>query len=221
MAEVPVKEYTLRSSSDITAPGTHYGTSYETQRSAGTTTGTTSNKLVDSTATFTTDGVSVGDIIHNTTDDTFALVTAIDSATTLSIGTDIMASGEDYVIYTNIGQKINDIYETVVAILDVTSAETDAGDTLNVYIDTSFDNGEKWINIGAFTQLLGNGGAKRYLMSFKANPVASSNSVDATANQTAGNALQIGFGQRFRYRGIGVETGTFAYTYELKLLFRK
>lgn len=61
-------------------------------------TATTSDKLVDSGQTFSS-SVSVGDYIHNTTDDTFAVITGIDSDTTLSISADIMANTEDYVIY--------------------------------------------------------------------------------------------------------------------------
>ena len=65
---------------------------------SGTTDSTTGSKLVDSTQNFVTT-VSVGDLIHNTTDDTTALVTAIDSNTTLSIDSNIMVSGEAYIIY--------------------------------------------------------------------------------------------------------------------------
>jgi len=57
-----------------------------------TTTGTTSNKLVDTNVDFTTLGVAAGDQIRNTTDNTVANVTAVDSATVLSISSDIMAS---------------------------------------------------------------------------------------------------------------------------------
>jgi len=64
--------------------------------SSGTTTGTTADKLVDSGATFISDGVTVGDQVRNTTDDTYAIITAVDSETTLSINRDIMVSGEDY-----------------------------------------------------------------------------------------------------------------------------
>ena len=67
------------------------------QVDSGTTTGTTSNKLVQSGQNFTTT-VGVNDVVINTTDTTTALVTAIDSATTLSLSADIMASGENYVI---------------------------------------------------------------------------------------------------------------------------
>ena len=64
----------------------------------GTTTSTTANKLVDSTQNFNTTA-QVGSFIKNTTDSTTASVTAIDSDTTLSISSDIMASGENYILF--------------------------------------------------------------------------------------------------------------------------
>tara|TARA_R100000742_G_C4278574_1_gene101602 strand:+ start:2331 stop:3887 length:1557 start_codon:yes stop_codon:yes gene_type:complete len=64
----------------------------------GTTSATTSNKLVDSTQNFNST-VQVGSYVKNTTDNTTASVTAIDSDTTLSLSADIMASGENYIIY--------------------------------------------------------------------------------------------------------------------------
>jgi len=65
---------------------------------SGATTATTSNKLVDSSENFTTQGVMVGDRINNITDTTYATVTAIDSSTTLSVSADVFASGESYTI---------------------------------------------------------------------------------------------------------------------------
>ena len=62
----------------------------------GSGTSTTSNKLVDSNAAFATS--IVGQTVYNITDKTSAMVTARDSGTTLSIDTDIMASGESYII---------------------------------------------------------------------------------------------------------------------------
>lgn len=69
--------------------------------STGTTTSATANKLVDSGATFSTDGVQVGSIIKNTTDTTYSYVTAVDSETQLSITDDIMANSEGYEVYAN------------------------------------------------------------------------------------------------------------------------
>jgi|DEB0MinimDraft_6_1074348.scaffolds.fasta_scaffold01325_3 hypothetical protein len=65
---------------------------------SSTTDGTTANKLVDSGATFTTDGILIGAIVKNTTDDTYATITAIDDDNTLSLSADIFISGEDYAI---------------------------------------------------------------------------------------------------------------------------
>lgn len=65
---------------------------------SGTTDGTTTDKLVQSGQNFQTT-VEVGYCVHNTTDDTFAYVTAVDSDTTLSLDSDIMIAGEDYTIY--------------------------------------------------------------------------------------------------------------------------
>lgn len=66
--------------------------------STGTTTSTTANKLVNSTAAFNTDGTAVGMTAYNTTDGTQAIITAIDSATTLSVSADNFASGKSYAI---------------------------------------------------------------------------------------------------------------------------
>lgn len=63
---------------------------------SGTVTSTTANKLVDSAANFGTD--VVGKTVYNTVDNTWAKVSARDSATQLSLTVDIMASGEGYVI---------------------------------------------------------------------------------------------------------------------------
>lgn len=69
-----------------------------TPTSSGTTDGTTANKLVHSGADFVSDAVKIGNVVANITDQTFATVTAIDSATTLSLSADIFVSGEVYTI---------------------------------------------------------------------------------------------------------------------------
>ena len=45
--------------------------------------------------------------------------------------------------------------------LDVTAAATVAADTLDVFIQTQLD-GTNWVDVSHFTQVLGDGGAKRY-----------------------------------------------------------
>ena len=47
--------------------------------------------------------------------------------------------------------------------LAVTAAATAAGDTLNVYIQHSGDNGTTWDDFLSFTQVLGNGGVKNFI----------------------------------------------------------
>jgi hypothetical protein len=82
------------------------GSTYtKTQVDSGTTDGTTANKLVDSTQTDFLTTVAVNDIVHNTTDDTYAKVTNVDSNTILSLNADIMVSGETYQIETSAAVK--------------------------------------------------------------------------------------------------------------------
>ena len=78
---------------------------------SGTTTSTTSNKLVDSGGAFT-GLVSVGDAVLNTTDTTYAYVTAVDSNSTLTLDSDIFTSSENYRIFTKywIGFVVQDQY---------------------------------------------------------------------------------------------------------------
>ena len=68
------------------------------QISTGTTDATTANKLVDSGAAFDTDGTKIGMVAHNTTDGTRAIITAIDSATTLSVDADVFPTTKAYEI---------------------------------------------------------------------------------------------------------------------------
>jgi len=63
---------------------------------SGTSTSTSASHLVDSGAGFIAAGVRVGDTVKNTTDTTYALVTVINSATDLTLDTDIFVSGEAY-----------------------------------------------------------------------------------------------------------------------------
>ena len=63
----------------------------------GTTTASTTDKLVDVGADFS--NVQVGDIVYNTTDNTVATVTVIDSTTILEVSADIFTTPEDYIIF--------------------------------------------------------------------------------------------------------------------------
>lgn len=50
----------------------------------------------------------------------------------------------------------------VAFVLDASAAATDAGDILAVFVQTKID-GTNWVDVVAFTTVLGNGGAKRYV----------------------------------------------------------
>jgi hypothetical protein len=76
-----------------------------TPKVQGAATNTLSNKLKDTNQEFN-NKVEVGDVVRNLTDNTSAKVTVVDSADTLSLSSDIMASGESYMIlgdYTELG----------------------------------------------------------------------------------------------------------------------
>ena len=53
-------------------------------------------------------------------------------------------------------------------VLDVSAAATDAADTLDVTVQTMID-GTNWVDVIHFTQVLGNGGAKRFVAKLMAD----------------------------------------------------
>lgn len=123
---------------------------------SGTTTSTTSDRLVDSTASFTTT-VEVGMTVYNTTDSTTATISAINSATNLQLSSDIMTSGEAYVIIQDddatdfilpyfdyyIDSNKNVQYLTNGQSITLTSSDTyrdgTAGDGSTVFVGTSHE----------------------------------------------------------------------------------
>jgi len=106
--------------------------------------GPTAFKLIDSNASFTTaPAVEVGDTVINTTDDTLAVVTVVDSATTLTLNVDIMdGANEGYAIYTGEGFKnkvsvgdlvLNEATSTLTAVTAITQTQLTFGS--NVFPD--------------------------------------------------------------------------------------
>lgn len=89
----------------------------------------------------------------------------------------------------------SDVAEAGIAfVLDVTAAATDSGDTLGVKIQTKMD-GTNWVDVAAFTQVTGNGGAKRHFLK-----IVNSGSQSAFENGTALSAGSVRnlFGQDWR-----------------------
>jgi hypothetical protein len=56
-------------------------------------------------------------------------------------------------------------------VLDVSAAATDAVDSLDVYVQTKLD-GVNWVDMIHFTQVVGNGGAKRFIAKVSASLAA-------------------------------------------------
>ena len=81
---------------------------FEIESRTGTATSTLANSLVDSAGQFLS--TDVGKVIYNTTDHTWATVSAYVSTTTLTLTGDIMVSGEEYEIYNEGCQSNKEIY---------------------------------------------------------------------------------------------------------------
>lgn len=95
---------------------------------SGTTDGEATNKLIDSSQNFTST-VSVNDVVRNTTTGENSYVTAVDSDTQLSIGHDIMETGESYQILNN-----GDTVDYTVSPTPDTSTETGAEQFYPVFL---------------------------------------------------------------------------------------
>jgi hypothetical protein len=75
-----------------THPSDNANIAYPNAIESGTNTTATSLKLIDSTATFITNNVKTGDIVHNDTDETAATVVSVDSETQLTLNANIFAA---------------------------------------------------------------------------------------------------------------------------------
>jgi hypothetical protein len=118
------------------------------------------------------------------------------------------------------GVKFQKKYREAMILLDVTDANTAAGDLLDVYIDTSPDGGTTWINLGRFTQVLGNGGAKKFIMALRADNPGATAEEDVTSDAAEGATRQYGICDRLRYRGITTEADTVDFTYSVKAFLK-
>ena len=103
---------------------------------SGTTDGTAAD-LDDSTATFTTDGLSVGDIVHQSTDDEYYTIESIDSDTELTLvplqgAPATIASGKAYFIH-----SATVATDRIVACSEVSLLEQAAADTTTLLYDVT------------------------------------------------------------------------------------
>ena len=94
--------------------------------------------------------------------------------------------------------------EAIAFTLDVTAAATDVGDLLDVYVQTKID-GTNWVDVVHFTQVLGNGGAKRYMAKIIAG-VATAEFENGTALGAA--AVRNLMGTEYRVRWTVTDAGS-------------
>ena len=98
-------------------------------------------------------------------------------------------------------------WDSMLVILDITASATDAGDTLDVFIDISFDN-VIWFNSIHFTQQAGNGSAKKEIAAINAGWYPTS-VLDVTADAANATVRPGLLGQFVRVRSTVVRlTGT-------------
>ena len=89
------------------------------------------DKLVDSGATFTTDGTKIGDTIHTTSPSLYFTVLAIDSDTVLTVEAPGVGNGVDYFIHST-----TETSNQIVSAVDVLLVEQRAVDTVWIRYDS-------------------------------------------------------------------------------------
>ncbi|HEV3021483.1 MAG TPA: hypothetical protein VGX76_03425 [Pirellulales bacterium] len=104
-------------------------------------------------------------------------------------------------------------FQSAAFLLDVTAAATLVGDTLDVSIQTTFDavptDGGLWFDIVHFAQVLGNGGAKRWVDKIATN-LAQVEFERGTA--LAASSVRHIFGDAYRVKIAVVGTGSFTFS---------
>jgi len=98
-------------------------------------------------------------------------------------------------------------YSRLIALLTVTNADTDAGDTLDVYLDVSPDGGDTYLNAVHFTQVIGTDSAsKEFAVLDSTTPGTAT--ITVTADADAGAVRPTLFGGLIRVRYVIVNTST-------------
>lgn len=88
----------------------------------------------------------------------------------------------------------------------ITASATDAGDTLDAYVDVSPDGGTTWLNAVHFTQQAGNGAARKEIAILDpSNPGTAV--VNVTSDASAGVVRPAAFGSFMRARWAIADSG--------------
>lgn len=99
----------------------------------------------------------------------------------------------------------------VALVLDVTAAATASGDTLDVFVQTRPDGGN-WMDVVAFTQVLGDGGAKRFVAKVASEQALSA--FEAAATLSAGSVRHL-LGRDWRVRWAISEADAASFTFSV------
>ncbi len=111
-------------------------------------------------------------------------------------------------------------YRQIALALTVSGAADAAADTLDVYVDTSFDEGTTWFNVAHFTQFAGNTDVdpavtKVLMLNSAADP--GTDEIDTTTDCAAAKARPALFGDRLRVRHVVVkDAATVSFTFGVK-----
>ena len=97
-------------------------------------------------------------------------------------------------------------------LFDLTNAATLVGDTLDVFVDLSPDEGVTYLNAVHFTQRLGNGADSLKEWAFLNPTHTGTATIDVSTDAAAGAIRQIGLTDPFRVRWVIVGTGTFTFS---------
>lgn len=129
-------------------------------------------------------------------------------------------SGTETASATQAGVSFREAWREATIVLAVTSAATAVGDTFDLFIDTSPDGGTTWYNVGHFTQVLGNGGAKTFVMALRSDNPGASAVVNVTTDAAAGVTRQFGINDRLRSRSTIVNSSAPSFTYSVKAFLK-
>lgn len=108
-------------------------------------------------------------------------------------------------------------FSTATFFLDVTAVAAASTDTLDVFIDRLLPDGSTWDNIVHFTQVLGNGGAKKFVADMTAGTAAGE--VRAVGDAVANSVRDVQWGSTLRVRW-EIAGGTASFTFSLTAHFR-
>lgn len=132
-------------------------------------------------------------------------------STTLLASAVQLATGNNQPVSGN-GVMILDAPNSVLLELDVTAGGVGSGDTLNVYVQTRID-GVNWVDVAAFSQVLGNAAVKRFYVTLNASQAmtAFENASVLSAGSTR-NLIGNDWAVRWVIAGSGPPTFTFSVT---------